>query len=132
MYNTIITTSINDCILYFFIFCFGQCEHVNINPNIHVFQQIVHLKDRYTSDDQVKELITRWVKHVPKQTMSIFVDYLLRKSMKVDDWLHNFNKSNYILDKMGLYILSRILGTGIGVVLKNSVWTTKKIMEWMT
>ena len=46
--------------------------------------------------------------------------------MKVDDWLHDFNKSNYVLDEMGLYILSRILGTGIGVVLKNSVWTTKK------
>ena len=46
--------------------------------------------------------------------------------MKVDDWLCHFNKSNYVLDEMGLYILSRILGTGIGVVLKNSVWTTKK------
>ena len=132
MYNTIITASINDCILYFFIFCFGQCEHANVNPNIHVFHQIVHLKDRYTSDDQVKELITRWVKHTPKQTMSIFVDYLLRKSKKVDAWLCNFNKSNYVLDEMGLYVLLRISGTSIGVVLKNSVWTTKKIMEWMT
>ena len=46
--------------------------------------------------------------------------------MKVDDWLCDFNKSNYVLDEMGLYILSRILGTSIGVVSKNSVWTTKK------
>ena len=46
--------------------------------------------------------------------------------MKVDDWVCNFNKSNYIMDEMGLYILLRILGTGIGVVLKNSVCTTKK------
>ena len=46
--------------------------------------------------------------------------------MKVDDWVCDFNKSNYIMDEMGLYILSRILGTGIGVVLKNLVWTTKK------
>ena len=104
----------------------GQCEHVNVNPNIHVFHRIVHLEDRYTYDDQVKELITRWVKYAPKQTMSIFMDYLHRKSMKVDDWLCNFNKSNYIMDEMGLYVLSRILHTGIGVVLKNSVWTTKK------
>ena len=41
--------------------------------------------------------------------------------MKVDDWVCDFNKSNYIMEEMGLYILSRILGTGIGVVLKNSV-----------
>ena len=111
----------------FFFFCFFlDSEHVNVNPKICVFHRIVHLEDRYTSNDQVKELITRWVEHVPKQTMSIFADYLLRKSMKVDDWIRDFNKSNYILDEMGLYVLSRILGMGIGVVLKNSVWTTKK------
>ena len=52
--------------------------------------------------------------------------------MKVDDWVRDFNKSNYVLDEMGLYVLLRILGTGIGVVLKNLAWTTKKIMEWMT
>ena len=46
--------------------------------------------------------------------------------MKVDDCVCNFNKSNYVVEEMGLYVLSRILGTSIGVVLKNLVWTTKK------
>ena len=46
--------------------------------------------------------------------------------MKVDDWLRDFNKSNYVLDEMGLYVLLRVLGTGIGVVLKNSVGPQKK------
>ena len=41
--------------------------------------------------------------------------------MKVDDWLRDFNKSNYLLDEMGLYVLLRIIGTCIGVVEELSV-----------
>ena len=58
--------------------------------------------------------------------MAIFVDYLMRKSLKVQDWIREFHKSSYIMDEMCVYILSRIMGTGIGIVLKNSIWTTKK------
>ena len=46
--------------------------------------------------------------------------------MKVQDWLNDFNKMNYVMDEMGIYILSWVLGTGIGVVCKKSMWTTKK------
>ena len=30
------------------------------------------------------------------------------------------------MDEMGIYILSRILGMGIGIILKKSIWMTKK------
>ena len=30
------------------------------------------------------------------------------------------------MDEMCVYILSQILGRGIGIILKNSIWTTKK------
>ena len=46
--------------------------------------------------------------------------------MKIQDWLDQFNKSNYIVDEMGIYILSRILGMGIGIILMKSIWMTKK------
>ena len=46
--------------------------------------------------------------------------------MKVQDWLNDLNKTNYIMDKMGIYILFQVLGTGISVVCKKSMWTTKK------
>ena len=46
--------------------------------------------------------------------------------MKIQDWLNEFNKSNYIMDEMGIYILSRILGKGIGIILKKSIWMIKK------
>ena len=42
--------------------------------------------------------------------------------MKVQDWLNDFNEMNYVMDEMGIYVL----GTGIGVVCKKSMWTTKK------
>ena len=31
-----------------------------------------------------------------------------------------------MMDEMGIYILSRILGMGIGIILKKSIWTMKK------
>ena len=46
--------------------------------------------------------------------------------MKVQDWIHEFDKSSYVMDKMCVYILSQIVGRGIGIVSKNSIWTTKK------
>ena len=46
--------------------------------------------------------------------------------MKIQDWLNEFNKSNYIMDEMRTYILSRIFGMGIGIILKKSIWMTKK------
>ena len=46
--------------------------------------------------------------------------------MKVQDWLNDLNKINYVMDETGIYILSWVLGTGIGVVCKKSLWTTKK------
>ena len=46
--------------------------------------------------------------------------------MKVQDWMNDSNKMNYVMDEMGIHILSQVLGTGIGVVCKKSMWTTKK------
>ena len=46
--------------------------------------------------------------------------------MKIQDWLDQFNKSNYIMDKMGIYILSCILSMGIGIILKKCTWMMKK------
>ena len=46
--------------------------------------------------------------------------------MKIQDWLDEFNKSNYIMDEMGIYILSLILGMGIDIILKKSIWMMKK------
>ena len=105
---------------------FWQCKHVNVNCKSRVFHRIVHFDDKYKSDEDVKAVIKCWVAHSPLQTLSIFADYLLRKAMKVQDWLKEFNKSNYIMDEMGIYILSCILSKGIGIILKNSIWTTKK------
>ena len=67
-----------------------------------------------------------WVENSPPQTMIIFADYLMRKSLKVQDWIWEFDKSSYMRDEMCVHILSRIIGLGIGLVLKNSIWTTKK------
>ena len=67
-----------------------------------------------------------WVEDSLPQTMTIFTDYLMRKSFKVQDWIWEFDKSSYLIDEMCVYILSRIIGSGIGLVLKNSIWTTKK------
>ena len=46
--------------------------------------------------------------------------------MKIQDWLDQFNKGNYIIDEMGIYILSCILGMGTDIILKKSIWTMKK------
>ena len=50
----------------------------------------------------------------------------MRKSLEVQDWIWEFDKSPYVMDEMCVYILFRIIGSGIGLVLKNSIWTTKK------
>ena len=46
--------------------------------------------------------------------------------MKIQDWLDEFSKSNYMMDEMGIYILFCILGMGIGIILKKSIWMMKK------
>ena len=46
--------------------------------------------------------------------------------MKIQDWLDECNKNNYMMDEMVIYIPSHILRMGIGIILKKSIWMMKK------
>ena len=52
----------------------------------------MHLEEKYKSDEDVKVLIRHWVEHSPPQTLSIFAEYLLQKSMKVQDQLNQLKQ----------------------------------------
>ena len=84
---------------------------------------MLYIKPQYKTDNKVKRLVKAWV-----ENSALGTNYLMRKSLKVQDWIHEFDKSSYMMDEMCVYILSRIMGSGIGIILKNSIWTTKKTM----
>ena len=45
--------------------------------------------------------------------------------MKLEEWINLFNTTRpFVADKITIFILSKLLGYGIAVILRNTLWTT--------
>ena len=53
---------------------------------------------------------------------------LLEKWLKLEEWIENLNTPPFVADEICIYILSRILGFGIAIILRNCIWTTTDVM----
>ena len=45
--------------------------------------------------------------------------------MKLEEWIDLFNTTRpFIADEIAIFILSKLLGYGISIILQNTLWTT--------
>ena len=49
---------------------------------------------------------------------------LLEKWLRLEEWIENLNTPPFVADEICIYILSKILGFGIAIILRNWIWTT--------
>ena len=45
--------------------------------------------------------------------------------MKLEEWIDLFNTTRpFVADEIAIFILSKLLGYGIAIILRNTLWTT--------
>ena len=55
----------------------------------------------------------------------MWLQLLLEKNLKLEEWIDLFNTTRpFVADEIAIFILSKLLGYGIAIILRNTLWTT--------
>ena len=86
-----------------------------------VFHYVWHkdLRVGLGTEVELKEKVIRWIQHASEEEKSGFGEVLLHKQMMLQDYVEDFSKADGMVDKITLYVLSRLLREPIAVITKN-------------
>ena len=55
----------------------------------------------------------------------MWLQLLLEKNLRLKEWIDLFNTTRpFIVDEIAIFILSKLLGYGIAIIPRNTLWTT--------
>ena len=55
----------------------------------------------------------------------LLLQLIMEKNLKLEQWIDNFNNMRpFVADEIAIFILSKLLGYGIAIILQNHLWTT--------